>query len=104
MRYTKQDLDNAIARYKQLEKEMIRVEEKKTQAETELKEVQAEILTLTKGFDLSEAISKLEKELETRMQLIEGSVREFEQILADVKLTASKKGDEVDLDIDLDVN
>ncbi len=89
---TKQDYDKLIARYSMLEKEMVRLQERKRQAEEEIRAAEDSISAMTEGRSrdsddyVERLVLKLEKELETRIEVIRNKVSEFERVIQDFKI------------------
>lgn len=52
-------------------------------AKSELRKVEDKIKELTKGRDAEEVLSQLEKEIETRLEMVREKVREFESLVVD---------------------
>ena len=88
----KEEFDRLMERCSHLEKEAVRLEERKKQAQAELEKVDAEIVSLAKGNPVEPLLEKLEKELETRIEMLSEKVSEFERMLEDLKIKEDSDG------------
>lgn len=107
MAVSRQDYNNLLARYRELETTLATLSGRKEEAMGRLKILEGQLGKLTKGADAKEVLSKLEKEAEVRMEVLRTRVGELERLVADFKLTGMTSIGSVagskDFDFDVEV-
>jgi len=77
----KADYNRAKQRYDTLTQNVADIKAKQKVARSELKKVVSKLRELTKAKDPQQVLEQLEKEIETRLEMVNDKVREFEEVL-----------------------